>query len=142
MSAVKSIKKQQISDWLLATLREAAWAPVSVLGIYGLGLTFHIFKIFPALDMPVHFMGGFMITYFYRAALRHSQKLVGEIPLPIQVLCAFTCAGTTAVLWEFYENISDHFAGTHMMRGLQDTLVDLLMGLLGALLLSLFYRKR
>lgn len=142
MSAVKSIKKQQISDWLLATLREAAWAPVSVLGIYGLGLTVHIFKIFPALDMPVHFMGGFMITYFYRAALRHSQKLVGEIPLPIQVLCAFTCAGTTAVLWEFYENISDHFAGTHMMRGLQDTLVDLLMGLLGALLLSLFYRKR
>jgi hypothetical protein len=142
MSTVRSIDKQQISDWLLAILRDAAWAPLSVLGIYGLGLTLHVFKVFPSLDMPVHFLGGFMITYFYRAALRHAQKLVGEIPLPIQVLCALTCTGTTAVLWEFYENIMDFFVGTHMVRGLQDTLVDLLMGLLGALIFSLVYRRR
>ena len=136
------INKRSLVTWGIDTLREAAWAPLSVLGVYGLGLTFHVFKLFPALDMPVHFLGGFMITYFYRAALRHSQKLVGEIPFPIQVLSAITCTGTTAVLWEFYENISDYFVGTHMVRGLHDTIIDLLMGLLGALVLSLFYRER
>lgn len=142
MSTEELRNKRRLRDWIFATLREAAWAPLSVLGVYALGLTFHIFKLFPSLDMPVHFLGGVAITYFYRAALRHSQSLVGEIPFPIQILSAFTCTGTTAVLWEFYENMMDFFVGTHMVRGLQDTLVDLLMGLLGALVLSLFYRRQ
>jgi hypothetical protein len=46
------------------------------------------------------------------------------------------------VLWEFYENTIDHFFGTHMVRGLEDTIMDLAMGLLGALVLSVLYRKR
>ena len=60
----------------------------------------------------------------------------------MQILFAFTCTGTTAVLWEFYENLADHLLHTHMVRGLQDTLADLLMGVMGALVLSLFYRSR
>ena len=136
------INRQHLFTWGIDTLREAAWAPLTVLGMYALGLTLHIFKAFPALDMPVHFLGGVVITYFYRVALRHSQKVVGEIPFSIQVLFAITGAGTTAVLWEFYENVMDFFVGTHMVRGVQDTIVDLLMGLLGALILSLFYRRR
>ncbi len=87
-------------------------------------------------------MGGVVITYFYRCAIRNSQKRVGAIPPLIQSLLAFTCTGTTAILWEFYENILDHFFGFHMVRGLQDTIIDLFTGLLGALVLSLFYRKR
>jgi multisubunit Na+/H+ antiporter MnhB subunit len=67
---------------------------------------------------------------------------VGEIPFPIQILFAITCTGTTTILWEFYENILDYFAGTHMVRGVQDTIVDLFVGLLGALVLSLFYKRR
>lgn len=83
-----------------------------------------------------------MITYFFRVAIRHSQKLVGEIPFPIQILFAITCTGTTAILWEFYENILDFFFDTGMVRGVEDTIVDLFVGLLGALVLSLFYRRR
>jgi len=123
-------------------LREAAWAPLSVLGFYALGLTFHLFKLFPPLDIPVHFMGGVVITYFYRVAIRQSQNVVGAIPVPVQILFAFTCTGTTTIFWEFYENLLDFFVGTHMVRGLQDTIVDLLVGLLGALALTLFYKQR
>lgn len=126
----------------MVTLREAAWAPLSVLGFYALGLAFHLFKLFPPLDIPVHFTGGVVITYFYRVAIRQSQNIVGEIPVPVQVLLAFTCTGTTTIFWEFYENLLDFFVGTHMVRGLQDTIVDLLVGLLGALALTLFYRRR
>ena len=123
-------------------LREAAWAPLSVFGLYWVGLTFDLYKRFPILDIPTHFMGGVVITYFYRSAIRHSQKLVGEIPLPIQVLFAITCTGTTTILWEFYENFADYFLHTDMVRGLQDTIMDLFVGLLGALVLSIFYRRR
>ena len=136
------MNKQQFLNWVAATLREAAWAPLSVFGFYVLGLTFHLFKLFPAIDIPTHFLGGVVITYFYRSAIRHSQKFVGEIPLAVQVLFAFTCTGTTTILWEFYENILDFFFGTHMVRGLEDTIIDLFLGLLGALVLSLFYKRR
>jgi len=136
------MNKQQSLNWVVATLREAAWAPLSVFGFYVLGLAFHLFNLFPAIDIPTHFLGGVVITYFYRSAIRHSQKFVGEIPLAVQVLFAFTCTGTTTILWEFYENILDFFFGTHMVRGLEDTIIDLFIGLLGALVLSVTYRRR
>lgn len=136
------ISRQQWIDWIFATLREAAWAPLSILGSYLLALAFHLFKLFPPLDIPFHFLGGIILTYFYRSVIKNSQKLVGEIPFPIQVLFAFTCTATTTILWEFYENILDFFFGTHVVRGLQDTIMDLFIGLLGAFVFSVFYRRR
>ena len=135
------INQQRYATWIISTLREAAWAPLSVFGFYVIGLAFGLFKLFPFLDMPTHFLGGVVITYFYRAAIRHSQSLVGEIPSPVQIVFAFTCTGTTTILWEFYENLADTFLGTQMVRGLEDTIVDLFVGLLGGLVLSIVYRR-
>lgn len=136
------MNQQRFVNWIVDTLREVAWAPLSVFGVYAIGLALRLFRSFPSLDIPVHFAGGVAITYFYRSAIRHSQRLVGEIPLSIQVLFAITCTGTTAILWEFYENISDFLFGTRMVRGVQDTIVDLFAGVMGALVLSLFYRRQ
>jgi len=133
--------KSLFFDWVSATIKESAWAPLSVFGFYLFGLATHLYDLFPPLDVPTHFMGGVVITYFYRVAIRNSQRLVGDIPLSIQIIFAFTCTGTTTVLWEFYENFMDHFFGFHMVRGLEDTLVDLFLGVSGALVLSLLYRK-
>ena len=124
------------------TLRESLWAPLSVFGFYLFGLAIHLYDFYPPLDIPTHFLGGVTITYFYRSAIRNSQDFLGEIPLPIRILFALTCTGTTTVLWEFYENFGDRFLGTQMVRGLEDTLVDLFLGLSGALVLSLLYRRR
>lgn len=134
--------KSQFFNWVITTLKEAAWAPLAIFGFYVLGLIFHWYDLFPPLDIPTHFMGGVVITYFYRVAIRNVQELVGEIPLSIQILFAFTCTGTTAVFWEFYENFADRFLGTRMVRGLEDTIMDFILGLSGALVLSLFYRKK
>jgi len=134
--------KSQFFNWIIITLKESLWAPLSVFGFYLFGLVFHLYLLFPPLDIPTHFMGGVAITYLYRSAIRNSQKIVGDIPFSIQIIFAFTCTGTTVVLWEFYENILDFFLHTHMVLGLFDTLKDMFMGLLGALVLSLFYRKR
>jgi len=134
--------KSQFFNWVITTLKESAWAPLSVFGFYLFGLVFHLYLLFPPLDIPTHFMGGIAITYLYRSAIRNSQKIVGDIPFPIQVIFALTCTGTTVVLWEFYENILDFFLHTHMVLGLFDTLKDMFNGLLGALVLSLLYRNR
>ena len=38
---------------------------------------------------------------------------------------------TSAVLWEFAEYISDHSFGSQTQGGLEDTLLDMLLGILG-----------
>ena len=134
--------KKQIVNWISITLREAAWAPLSIIAFYAIGLALHLYDLFPPLDLPSHLLGGVAITYFFRSAIKNSQSLVGDIPILIQIIFAFTCTGTTIIFWEFYENLLDRFFGTHMVRGLEDTIVDMFVGLLGALVFTLLYRKR
>lgn len=133
---------EQLKNWIFSTLKESAWAPLGIFGFYVVGRMLELFKLFPPLDIPTHFTGGMAITYFYRSIIWNSQKIAGDIPLPVQILFAFTCTGTTAILWEFYENLADHFLHTNMVRGLEDTITDLFVGLMGALVLSLLYRRR
>jgi hypothetical protein len=133
--------RQSIVNWLVATVREAAWAPLGVFGFYLVGLAFGLFDKFPPLDMPTHFMGGVAITYFFRSAIKQSQKFLGDLPNPIQIVFAFTCTGTTIILWEFYENAFDFLFGTTMVRGVEDTVVDMFVGLLGALVFSALYKR-
>ena len=134
--------KQQLVNWIITTLRQAAWAPLSVVGFYAIGLAFDWYDRFPPLDMPSHLLGGVAITYFYISAIKHSQRIVGEIPGLIQTLLAFTSTGTTIIFWEFYENAADFILDTQMVRGLEDTIVDMFVGLMGALVLLLFYKQR
>ena len=142
MSAIGPTTKGQLNNWILTTLREAAWAPLSVFLLYRLAHALQLFELFPPLDIPIHFLGGVVITYFYRVAIRNSQKIVGEIPFSIQVIFAFTCAGTTTIFWELYEYVFDFFFHTHMVRSTTDTTVDFCVGLLGALVWSVIYRRR
>jgi hypothetical protein len=136
------MRNTQAPAWIMVTLREAAWAPLGVFIFYLIAKSLRLFLVFPPLDIPTHFLGAVAITYFYRVAIQYAQNLVGEIPLPVQVLLGFTCAGTTTILWELYEYVSDLFFQTQMVRGVTDTTVDFFVGLLGALVLSLFYRRR
>ncbi len=134
--------KKNTIDWALHTARESAWAPLSVFGGYLIGLLLGAYRAFPSLDIPTHFLGGVAITYFFRSALANSQKLLGPLSHSARVLFAFTCTGTMVVIWEFFEFAADALFGTHMVRGLHDTLLDMCLGLSGALLLTLLYRKR
>ena len=133
--------KRPLVNWMRVTVREAGWAPLGIIGFYAIALALHWFDLFPPLDIPSHLLGGVALTYFYRAAIKNSQSIVGDIPLSIQILSAFTCTGTTLIFWEFYENLLDLFFGTHVVRGLEDTIVDMFLGLMGALVLSIFYRR-
>jgi len=134
--------KKKLFTWITITLREGAWAPLAVFGFYLFGLVIDLYDRFPFMDIPTHFMGGVTITYFYRAAIRNLKLFFGELPLLVQILFAFTCTGTTIIIWEFYENAFDYLFGTTMVRGLEDTITDMFVGLMGALVFSLYYRRR
>lgn len=86
------------------------------------------------LDLFMHFIGGAVMAFFlHRTSINAS--LIGVIgPLhPItQRLLVFTATCTVALFWEFAEFIADQTLGIHSQAGLEDTLGDLVFGVIGA----------
>ena len=116
------------------TFLTAAWAPLAVFIFYvSVSIGTNAFVLHPWFDMPAHFLGGFAITYFFRVGIANSQEVVGQIPAQIQLLLAIGLTSIAAVIWEFLEYIADLTLGTNWSWGLTDTLTDLFLGLLGAI---------
>ena len=81
----------------------------------------------------MHPLGGIAITYFFSRALTILQKsgLVGAVDQRVRTVLLFALTATAAVFWEFGEFLVDHFFGTRMQRGLEDTLLDMFLGIVG-----------
>lgn len=124
--------------YLLRTLRQAAWAPILVFALHAVSASsLDFYAAWPPLDIPMHFFGGMAIAFFFARAYRVAEEmdLLGRpsvILYPIAVF-ALTCAA--AVFWEFAEFVSDRFFGTRMQDGLEDTLFDMFLGILGGIVL-------
>lgn len=118
--------------WISSTLRDAAWAPLTVFACYLIAAQgFDAYHFVPWLDIPTHFLGGMAAAHFFRTAALHLERLVGRIPGPVQIILAFGLTAVSAVIWEFYEFTSDLLMGTQMNLGVADTLGDLFVGMLG-----------
>ena len=135
-------KTQLFINWILITLRESAWAPLIVSIYYWFVTEIGLIRKFSHLDNINHVLAGIAITYTLRSAIENSQEPIGKIPKPVQILLAFTTAGTLMIFWEFFQNIVDLVFNATQARRLRDTLGDLFYGLLGAFLFSLFFRVR
>jgi hypothetical protein len=121
--------------WLLTTLRRAAWAPILVFGLHSVSFALGFYDVWPPLDIPMHFLGGMAISWFFGHAYRAAEEL-GLLGRPAAILYRVTVLALTAsatVFWEFAEFLSDRYVGTHAQKGLADTLGDMLVGLLGGL---------
>ncbi len=132
-----------MKHWIKTTFTQAAWAPLVVFLVYGVGAKiFDAYLTFPDLDIPTHFLGGAAMAYFFVAAIGHSQHLLGAIPRAIQTLLAIGLTTWVAVVWEFLEYGSDTLLHTEMNLGVRDTLSDLFFGVMGALVVAgLSYRQ-
>lgn len=120
--------------WGITSLRRAAWAPVLVFSIHVVAiLSLDIYRRFPDFDIPMHFFGGVAIAHFlgmsYRTADR--MRLLGEPSAVVFLPMILGLTALAAVVWEFAEFIADQKFGMHTQPGLADTLLDLLMGLVG-----------
>ncbi len=134
-----------IRNWAIKSVIESGWAPIAVFVLHVLmAQVFNAYAKFPGIDIPMHFLGGIVIAYFFhRASINGSQlKLLGKFHPTTHVLLVFFATCTATVFWEFAEFINDRYFGGHAQAGLVDTLRDMLMGLSGgvALLLGLIPR--
>lgn len=87
----------------------------------------------PALDMPMHLLGGVAIAFFLWEALGQRQvpSLLGELSVLGRTLLAFCAVCTSASFWEFAEWSSDYLGVTHAQVGLDDTMLDMFLGIVG-----------
>jgi len=91
---------------------------------------------------------GFLLIY----VLNQNRRIELHLRPVFMALFAFLFAVTVGTLWEIFEFSMDHFVGTNMQKsmlgddsGLTDTMWDLIVDALGALLISVFgwwYMKR
>ena len=94
---------------------------------------FDAYILFPPLDLPMHFLGGAVCSYFFhRASINASAcGLFAPFNALMHTLLVFALTCSVTVFWEFAEFSSDHLFGTHTQLGLEDTLCDMLVGTLG-----------
>jgi len=141
------MKADRYLAWGLEALRKGGWPAITVFGAHVIASRgLHAYVRYPFLDIPMHFLGGIAIAFFfqsaYRAASRHG--IVGPFHRTTHDVLVFALTSTATVFWEFAEFLSDRFFGTHAQLGLEDTLGDMLLGIFGGitLLVIVSWRRR
>ncbi len=122
---------------VLATIRRYGWMPFTVFLAHELcahGLD--AYRRWPSVDIPLHLFGGLAIAYFLGGGLRilEARGILRPLPAWVRMGLIFGGVNSIALLWELAEWMADHLLGTHCQLGLGDTLLDLLLGMLGGLL--------
>jgi hypothetical protein len=115
---------------LARLLREAAWAPIGVVVLHAIAgaLLGHE----PYVDPVMHFLGGVAMAYFTVRACEVGVELVGRLTPLGQSVLAFGVTCSAAVFWELVEFGRDRILHTNVQISLSNTMRDLVLGCLGA----------
>lgn len=130
----------QWRGWIVASVRRAGWAPIAVFAAHvAASRLLGTYLAFPALDVPMHLAGGAAIGYFFWCSLRVDESLpiVGSLNATAAALLSLAATGTATLVWELAEWLSDRYLGSRAQLGLDDTLLDMALGLGGGLALLL-----
>jgi len=124
-------------SWIRAAVLRAGWAPIAVFLLHvaisrGLGA----YLEYPWLDQPMHGLGGVAIAHFFWVAtgLAEATPILGSLPRPGRLVSSMALVGTATVVWECLEWTGDALGYTSAQVGLDDTMLDMLLGLAGGAL--------
>ena len=112
-----------------------AWFPCVVFGAHVVASRFvNAYETFPSLDIPMHLAGGVAIAYFLSHSLDtlENYRILQPSHGRLRLILVFALSCTAAVTWEFAEYVSDRVFDTGAQKGLEDTLLDMFLGMIGA----------
>lgn len=113
----------------------AFYPPIIVFVIHTtLMMSINIYTIWPDFDIPMHFLGGFVmaITALRLLRLAEKEKWMQINKKIVSLLISVCFVALVVILWECAEWLSDHLLGSFMQEGLDDTMLDMVLGLCGA----------
>lgn len=113
--------------------------PILVLVAHIFLLLFNIYYIFPWVDIPMHFIGGVSVavTYFLILGFLQKEKYL-RMNSFFNILFIFALVSLTALLWEFFEFSAEFIFALNLQGNLEDTMLDLFLGLFGGFLAAIF----
>jgi hypothetical protein len=132
-------------QWVGQSIRRAGWVPFVFFAIHLVASKgFEAYEHVPWLDIPMHFFGGVAMAYFLAASLDDSAAptVLGELNPFGNFLLALSAVGAITGIWEFAEWTTDSLGWTSAQLGLDDTLLDMFLGMAGGLLYLLFWCQR
>lgn len=132
-------------QWIICSIRKGIWPPLVLFTIHMAAyFLFDIYDYFVSFDIPMHYLGGVCITYFYIQTVICAKEynLIGRPSSTVIILLIFLLTCTTTIFWEFAEWSMDEFLHTTTQVSLDDTLLDMLLGILGGISLLAIYAKR
>ena len=138
MSKYNNPLTQQFKDWVICSFKHGAWAPVIIFSIHIIAIfVFHVYDYFLSFDIPMHFIGGMAITYFFIESVicAMNTQIIGRPSIIGLILIIFLLTCTTTIFWEFAEWIMDKVFLIHVQVSLEDTLLDMLLGILGGIVM-------
>lgn len=98
-----------------------------------------VYDAFPWIDIPMHFIGGLFVGYSYFLTLKYLQnKNYLRINSFTRIIFVITLVSLTAVLWEFYEFFLTSIFEIGLPLTLEDTLLDMFLGIFGGFFVSVF----
>src|SRR3989338_4278049 len=98
-----------------------------------INIPFDLYKMFPLLDIPMHFIGGASIAVSAVLWWRYKcgSLKTAKINKIFSLLWIIGIVSFTAIVWEFYEFASDYFFHTEWQFGSADVVGDMFFGLAG-----------
>lgn len=104
----------------------------------------NLYLIFPNLDIPFHFAGGFSIAYTSAQILSYleKEKITAALNQVVFLVLIFSLTATATVFWEFAEFTGDQLLNTNIQISLANTMQDQFMGLLGGVTWMFIYTRK
>lgn len=103
---------------------------------YTVLMRFGVYTKYVWFDIPMHFIGGCAIAYSFILVLNklYDKVIINDKLIRILIIVSFV--GFVAIFWEFYEHLVNVLLNDPI-NVYGDTMLDLLMGLLGGLVIAL-----
>jgi hypothetical protein len=91
----------------------------------------------------MHFLGGIFIAYSFSLAVTYLQerKILSELNVFSRSVFLFSLTSVATVIWEFGEFTLDSLFGTVAQASLEDTMLDMFLGLVGGTALIVFLSR-
>lgn len=112
---------------------------MAVLAAHGvLSIGFDAYTRLPSLDIPVHFIGGVAIAFALNGVLTIAEQasLIQVASRVVRFILTVCLVTTAATGWEFVEFVFDRVLDTGAQKGLEDTLFDAFVGIVGGMVFA------